>query len=176
LQAQVNYTVGAAGYIFSAAKSNYSNIQGQNSSFGIVSDGVFSGTAATGTPIDLTTAWNFNAAYEHYWLKNWKTSVYGGYAAVSYNATANTALNTVQGLGVGGVNNNWSTYWIGSRTQWNVSMDTYLAVDLLYEKQNSGTTVTGALPTGFAVAGVATTVANEGNLMGRFRVHKDFYP
>ena len=28
----------------------------------------------------------------------------------------------------------WSTWWIGSRTQWNVTKDFYMGVDVLYTK------------------------------------------
>ncbi len=76
-----------------------------------------------------------------------------------------------------GCNNNWSTWWIGSRTQWNVSPDTYLALDVLYSKLKSGRrpTANGALGTGLAI-GNASFVSDEDNWFARFRVHKDFYP
>ena len=52
--------------------------------------------------------------------------------------------------------------------------DTYFAVDLLYQKQHSGTTWNGAAA-GYAF-GSATTVAEQDNWSARFRVHRDFYP
>ena len=33
-----------------------------------------------------------------------------------------------------GCDNNWQTWWIGSRTQWNVTKDFYMGVDVLYSK------------------------------------------
>ena len=66
------------------------------SGYGVLSDGVYGGTAglsaATQPVLNLTTAWNVNAAYEHFWNAQWRTSVYGGYAAVSYNAQANAMI------------------------------------------------------------------------------------
>jgi hypothetical protein len=189
-QAQVNYAVGAVRYVFQTPNSNWGKVDGsQGQSFGILSDGVYGGvTAATNTAVNLTTAWGVNAAYEHFWNKQWKTSAYGGYAAVSYNTQANAMLCVLEGgangnglagnlaVATAGCDNNWSTYWIGSRTQWNVTPDTYLAVDLLYAKQYSGTTANGLLAgTGLALTN-ALTVSDVDYWSARFRVHKDFYP
>jgi hypothetical protein len=68
----------------------------------------------------------------------------------------------------------WSTWWLGSRTQWNVTKDFYLGVDLMYAKLHSATTATGS-PGGF-VSDSATTVGDVDNWQFRFRVHRDFYP
>ena len=48
--------------------------------------------AANASDLQLTTAWNINAAYEHFWNPRWRTSFYGGYAAVSYNDRGNAML------------------------------------------------------------------------------------
>jgi hypothetical protein len=50
--------------------------------------------SSTATNLELTTAWNVNAAYEHFWSPRWRTSVYGGYAAVSYDTGANNLLDS----------------------------------------------------------------------------------
>ena len=41
--------------------------------------------AGTATDIKLTTAWNVNASYEHFWSPRWRTSIHGGYAEVKYS-------------------------------------------------------------------------------------------
>ena len=139
------------------------------------------------TNVELTTAWGVNAAYEHFWNPRWRTSLYGGYAAVSYGDAANNMMCA----GLGAANGNrrpvrwrspnqaatWigQTWWIGSRTQWNVTKDFYMGVDVLYSKLmsadiNSATTaLTSSVPPGQSVADVD-------NWMFRFRVHRDFYP
>ena len=112
---------------------------------GLLSDGVYGGTivGANTTGVNLTTAWNVNAAYEHFWNAQWRTSVYGGYGEVSYNAQANAMIcaseGAINGTGVGtgavakaGCDNDWSTWWLGSRTQWNVTSDFYMGLDVLY--------------------------------------------
>jgi hypothetical protein len=77
-----------------------------------------------------------------------------------------------------GCNNNWSTYWIGSRTQWNVSSDVYLGLDVMYQNLQSAQTGNGLVPTAVIPTATAGTlaVADEGVWSFHFRAHKDFYP
>jgi hypothetical protein len=49
----------------------------------------------------LTTAWGVNAGYEHFWLPQWRTPLYGGYTNVKYNGQANAILCSLQGSGTG---------------------------------------------------------------------------
>ena len=63
---------------------------------------------------------------------------------MSYGDRANAILCSGEGANGGaigsfavanpGCDNNWSTWWIGSRTQWNVTKDFYMGVDMLYSK------------------------------------------
>jgi hypothetical protein len=200
---------------------------GQKVAYGVVSDAVYGGfvvptsgiPGGTATSLQLTTAWGVNAAYEHFWSKQWRTSVVGGYFAVTYNGQANAMLCSLEGFsgipGVtssaanaaftsngsgtgtlsvanGGCNNNWNTWWLGTRTQWNVTPDTYFALELFYERMQSATSVNGLVPTGGILANTNTlnatgvvptstattgqSVGSNDNYMVRFRVHKDFYP
>ena len=74
---------------------------------------------------------------------------------------------------------NWNTWWLGSRTQWNVTKDFYMGVDVMYPKMNSGSTPTGILGGNLIQAGGAVApifVENPDNWSFRFRVHRDFYP
>ncbi|AXK79788.1 porin [Pseudolabrys taiwanensis] len=166
LQAQVNYTQGALRYAFMTPNGNWGKVDGQGVGFGILSDAVF---GTTGSDLNLTTAWNVNAAYEHFWNARWKTSLYGGYAAVNYGDTANALMCGA----LAGCNMNWKSWWIGSRTQWNVTRDFYLGVDVMYSKLQSATLPAGLVPTG-AVG--ATSVKDVDNWGVRLRAHKDFYP
>ena len=107
--------------------------------------------AYAATDLNLTTAWNVNVAYEHFWNPSWRTSLYGGYAAVSYNATA--MANCLRFLAQRhatlvrrrlspGCDMDWSTWWLGSRTQWNITKDFYMGFDVLYAKLDSASTLT----------------------------------
>ena len=88
-QSQVNYTQGALRYLFFTPNSNWGKVEGNNETFGVLSDCVYGGApgiAATATTgCQLTTAWGFNASYEHYWTPSVHESFFGGYYAVSYN-------------------------------------------------------------------------------------------
>ena len=53
--------------------------------FGVLSDCVFASTSAPvggpvtrGTGCNLTTGWQVNASYEHYWTPQFHESIYGG--------------------------------------------------------------------------------------------------
>ena len=183
-QGQFNYTQGAYGYTNAATAGLYSKYNGGaggSYGFGIASDGVYSAT----TGVQLTTTWNVNAAYEHFWNKSWQTSVYGGYAKTSYNDTANAllcaaAVNTAGGIVTGGAtscNMNFAVWNIGTRTQWNIDSQTAMGVDIVYQRLNSAS-VGG--PTVVAGSGTqpaaARSVSDQGSWMGQFRIHRNFYP
>jgi len=177
--AQINYTQGALKYIFQTPNTNWGKVQGTTQGFGVLSDAVYGGSLAgvgvtAATELELTTAWNVNAAFEHFWNPRWRTSLYGGYAAVSYNDVANRLIANGNLSPAPGFDNDWSTWWLGSRTQWNVTKDFYMGVDVMYAKLRSATTNNG-LVQGFAI-GSATTVSDVDNWQFRFRVHRDFYP
>ena len=168
---------------------------GNSQSLGLMNDAVYGGTilAPIPTGLDLTTAWNVNAAYEHFWWNpRWRTSLYGGYAEVSYGGAANNMLCATGGFpagaGIGascysalpGVTRTGTPWWLGSRTQWNVTKDFYMGVDVLYQKMNSGSTPNGlpgrqSNPSGRR-GWHPTFVDNPDNWSFRFRVHRDFYP
>jgi hypothetical protein len=195
LQAQVNYTEGAERYIFFTPNFNWGKVDKGNLAYGVLSDCVYGGTIGTAstTGCNLTTAWGFNASYEHHWSPAWQTSVYGGWDAVSYNAQANAMLCSAAGFGAGsgtgstaasGCNNNWSTWFVGSRTQWNVSKTFYMGIDALYSQLNSASTGSAGAPLGYS--GSTSAATSLGNATGteshssqwtiRFRAHKDFLP
>jgi hypothetical protein len=207
-QFQVNYTQGAERYANFNVNGNWYMQNGQKVAYGIVSDAVYGGTLASGTAtsLQLTTAWGVNAAYEHFWSKQWRTSVVGGYFDVRYNGQANAMLCAAQGnsnfpgvnanfpngsaafgslaigtaaVANGGCNNNWNTWWLGTRTQWNVTPDTYFALELFYESMKSAQSVNGIVPFNVVPVTTATTgqgISDNNNYMVRFRVHRDFYP
>jgi hypothetical protein len=191
-QAQVNYTQGALRYVFQTTQPNWAiNDSGNSAGFGPVADAVYGGLIngtglSAATSLELTTAWNVNAAYEHFWSPRWRTSLYGGYAQVSYGGAAQS-LGCGFGTGgavTNGCNGDWSTWWIGSRTQWNVTKDFYMGLDVMYSKLDSATAFNG-LAVGSGTTPVALAISpnlgalpatDPDNWSFRFRVHRDFYP
>ena len=187
---QVDYTEGALGYVFSPQISdfNWYGRHGQNAGYGVLSDAVFGGTLAqnNSTSLQLTSAWGVNGGFEHHWNPQWRTSVYGGYAAVNYGERANAILCSAQGGGNGtgvgtaavataGCDNDWNVWYVGTRTQWNVTPDFYLGVDVMYTSLQSASTWNGILPGVDQLRG-ATLVSDQDAVTVEFRVHKDFYP
>jgi hypothetical protein len=202
-QAQFNVTEGALRYLFNTPNTNWGMARGTdngafggNEGYGVLSDCVYGGSSATAAAIatqtgcQLTSAWGFNASYEHYWTPAWHTSLYGAWYEVKYNTEANAMLCSSAGGGNGagtgsaavataGCNNNWSQWGVGSRTQWDVTKTFYLGVEVLYSTLHSAQTfngTTGGTSYAFGGAGVGTTVHDESNWMVSVRAHRDFLP
>ena len=85
-------------------------------------------------------------------------------------------------MAAAGCDNNWNTWWVGTRTQWNVTKDFYMGLDVLYQKMQTATSTTGFLtgagglgPFGGGAVG-PLRLDDQDNWQFRFRVHRDFYP
>src|SRR6266851_3788799 len=85
---QAVYSKGAAGYATSAWGPTAVFGSGLNLGVGWLEEGVFT----TGSNVELTTVWSFNAAYEHRWNPQWRTSVYGGMYGVEYDGAATAMI------------------------------------------------------------------------------------
>ena len=134
--------------------------------------------------IQLTRAWSINAGFEHHWSDQWKTSAYGGFAAVNYNQLAANLINQhlpsppaggtacgmpVEGiiqppLGVGsGIGNScnpsYSFFQVGSRTQYSPTPWLDLGVDATYTRLYSAYKGLGN-PTALAVVNGVSLPAN----------------
>jgi hypothetical protein len=148
--------------------------------------------AASQTGCQKTSAWGFNAGFEHYWTPSVHESFYGDFYQVDYGASANAMLCAFAGGGNGaqnvtggtaatataGCNNNWSTYGIGSRLQWDVTKSFYLGVEVLYESMKSATLGTGATFGSYLLGGA--TGGNQQSSASAWivsvRAHRDFLP
>jgi hypothetical protein len=171
------YSKGAVGYATKAG--SWQIAHGDNIGVGWASDGIFDGPAlpATGqTQIHLTNAWSVNAGYEHFWNPRWRTSLYGGYTRVWYDAAIKNDINThlpgaagtvpcgvpvansvwppltfTPGAHTSSCDPNFSFWQVGSRTQWNITKDFYMGVDVTYTHLNTayqGANISGAAVTG----------------------------
>ena len=197
-QSQVNYTQGALRYLFFTPNSNWGKTEGNNETFGVLSDCVYGSNAVVGgvataqTSCQLTTAWGFNASYEHYWTPAVHESFFGGWYEVEYNQSANAVLCGMEGNNVGagggslavagpGCSNNWSTSFVGSRLQWDVTKSFYLGIEGIYDHMDSASiNSTGVLPGGTGnplSLGGATVIEPHANIWTvSVRMHKDFLP
>ena len=159
-QGMISYTHGASRYNFQNPNFNPGDRIGNEIAFAYLSDAVYGGDLKRNntTGLHLTQTLAINAAYEHFWANPaWRTSVYGGYAQVNYNDQAsamicsNIATQTVRtgnlGLKISGQGSNakalngcdadWSVSWVGTRTQWNVTKDFYMGLDVIYQRLNT---------------------------------------
>jgi hypothetical protein len=187
-QTQVSYTEGAIKYASAlggaAAFSN--KWEGTQFGFAQYTDATFSGTAATGTGIDLTTAWSLFASYEHFWTPALRTSVYGSYIDVSHNANATTAFcarvaAAAAGAGGAGCTPDFSVWAVGSRSQWNITKDLYVGIDVIYSKLESASIGTGTffIPIANLPAGKSAGAYNNADLDAvsmTWRIHRDIVP
>jgi hypothetical protein len=174
---------------------NMAYFTGASFAFGHSDDAYFAGNSAgtsafggtTNNAIQLTTAWSVFASYEHFWTPALRTSLYGSYVDVSFNSTAATqfcgfAALSVAGAGGAGCNPNWSAWNIGSRSQWNITKDLYVGVDVMYSKMNSaqiGGTNPIALTTAVLPAGKSAglySIGDQDVVSTTWRVHRDIVP
>src|SRR5262249_53686561 len=94
-QWQATYTQGAVRYVAFTPAGAFCRVpfHGHNLGFGFFSDGIFSNATQD---IQLTPVWGINAAYDHLWLPNFRTSIYGSYFKVDYGDQANRAICNAQ--------------------------------------------------------------------------------
>jgi hypothetical protein len=204
-QWQATYSQGAIRYVGFTPAGAFSPVMfnGQNLGYGFFSDAVFSN--ATGE-VQLTTSWGINAAYDHLWLPNFRTSLYGSYWRIEYGNSANLAICSAQSnTAIGGspfglfanpgtagaitftpaqvlngtCSNNFNVWTVGSRTQYNFTPWFYVGFDVLYTKLETASN--GAVATYTALGGTAKPTAfyaiqNQDNYGLRIRVHRDIVP
>ena len=195
---QFNYTEGApryANFTQTGATGIPANYFGSGNSlgWGFVADAVFGTLGPAGTPtstsLQLTKVWGVNAAYEHIWNPKWKTSVYGGYVKYDYNDTASDQIcRSLAGSSgqpgfagftgaTAGCSPDWNLWFVGTRTQWNLTKDFYIGVDVAYTKLETsfGGVSTALSPGGARPTGVYT-FDNQDQISATFRIHRDFVP
>jgi hypothetical protein len=198
-QMQVNYAQGATRYVGFTQNGTFNPFMfdgGTSVGFGLQSDAVYCGRNVTTnvgcdgsgvSEVQLTTAWGVNASYEHFWTPSLRTSLYGAYMKVSYNDTAKAIVcgNAPVSPGSGqwgglsidtNCNPGYSEWGFGSRTQWNVTKDFYMGVDVYYVKlqpEMSGPIVLGT--NGAKPAGTYF-VEDQDNVGTRIRFHRDIAP
>jgi len=172
---QAVYSKGAAGYATAAWGPTAVFGSGQNLGVGWMEEGVFT----NGSNVELTTVWSFNAAYEHRWNPQWRTSVYGGMFGVEYDGAAKTAVcNNLANIVTTARTNcdpNFSMSGVGSRTMWNPVPDLDVGLDVVWWHLNTAfgggvasLPITGAKPAG------TYTISDKDAVSAIFRVQRNF--
>ena len=143
---------------------------------GQITDGVF----GTGTAVELTKSWSALAGIEHFWAPNLKTSVYGGYAAIDYNANATALICASPGthMTVTNCNPDFSWWQVGARTQWTPVRNFDIGVEVLYTHLNTAFKGAGTVTAagGSTHGAQAVTFDDQGTWSGLIRVQRNFWP
>jgi Porin subfamily len=180
-----NYGVGATAYSGGQNLASPGLFGGGNQvALGVITDAVF----VNGGQLQLTTAWTTGFGWEHFWLPNLSTTVYGTYTQVSYNDEVinsrlfcgNTAANaTNQNIRVSAnvACDPGFVFWtLGTHSDWYPVPGFRLAVDVLYTRIGTAfegelvtlTKTQGARPTG------AYTARDQGIVSVIFRAQRAF--
>jgi hypothetical protein len=137
----------------------------------------------------MTTSWSVFGSYEHFWTPALRTSVYGSYLDISHNANA-TGMMCTAFLGAAAVaggtqcSPDFQVWTIGSRSQWNVTKDFYVGIDVLYNKLQSATLNNGN-PVALAAGSIFLpalknpglySTADQDQVSVTWRVHRDIVP
>ncbi len=192
---EANYTQGATKYLWNSNSDENDLLQrGANQAYAVGSDCVYGGLGSNATSCQRTTAWEVDAAYEHYWTPQVHESFVVAYMNESYDQLANAMLCTAEGSAAGvaqgiggagsfavarsGCNNNWNVWGGGSRVQWDITKSLYIGVEVVYANLHSATSSNGYLPANVIVAGSGATYqnSNENTWSASVRLHKDFLP
>jgi porin-like protein len=195
-QFQLTYAQGATRYVaFFPGGGSYAKVNGSTLAYGWYTDSVL---AADGN-VHLTTVWNAVGAYEHFWTPALRTSVYGVYEKINYDQEANASICAMQNnTFVGGpfgvntttthvgaltnvtaCNNNWGTWNLGTRTQYNFTPALYVGLDIIYSdllSASKGGTVFYTATANTAKPSTTYQVTNQSDWAFRFRVHRDILP
>ncbi|MBR1260482.1 porin [Bradyrhizobium sp. U87765 SZCCT0134] len=171
LKVEASYAKGAAKYVWggttdTAGGGRYARLGAGNGTAGSMALGyVLDGVYTNGSSIDLSSAWEVSAYYEHYWTPAWRTSLFGSYTSISYGTSGNAALlaaanapvSATSGfLGAGSFNGtntgnfNFAVAQVGTRTAWTPVQNLTLSAEFVYSRliqnQNGTYTVNAGVP------------------------------
>jgi hypothetical protein len=164
--------------------------QGGTYAFMIANDGGFTGTNAAPGFFELTTAWSAMASFEHFWTPSLRTSLYGSYFNISRPDNLNDAMcaniKIYKGISSGNALSRAdgcdldSNYWvIGSRSQWNVTKDLYVGIDVSYMKLETAHVNTTDVASFSSQVGKQAGLYRIGDLdawYATWRIHRDIVP
>jgi Porin subfamily len=173
IAAQGVWSKGAAGYAEAGVMSGAFFGSGRKVGLGFTDEGIFT----NGTNVELTTVWSFNAAYEHRWNPQWRTSVYGGMIGVQYDDAAKSALCRGGLAGISAISNcdpDWSLSEVGTRTLWNPVPDLDVGFDVVWYHLNTAFAGTASLNGVGAKPSGPYTISNLDSLGAVFRIQRNF--
>jgi Porin subfamily len=205
IKMDATWALGASRYVLATSSSTPSSFDiysGTRFAMGVVTDSIYSGISAVNgnaqTGQQLTRGWGFRGAYNHNWDPFWSSSLFGGIAGLSYNATAKTlycntyVVNAGVAIRDGGVTSGGGTgatfgagsicdpgftiSEIGVVTRWTPVKNLTFSAEVLYAylKTNMSGTITGAPSSALPLANTTYTFGNNGTTSLNLRVQRNF--
>jgi hypothetical protein len=206
IKMDATWSRGASKYVLatsSSTPSSFNIYNGTKFAMGVVTDAVYSGiSSSNGNPqtgLQLTNGWGFRGAFNHNWDPYWSSSLFGGIAGLSYNATAKTlycntyvsnpgiairgTANVTNGGGTGGTfgagsvcDPGFTISEIGLVTRWTPVKNLTFSAEVLYAylKTNMAGTITGAPSSDLPLANTTYTFGNNGTTSVEMRVQRNF--
>lgn len=179
LSLAASYGHGAVGY--TTRGTGAWRIWGSGSTLGLgwALDSVF----ANGSNLELIDSYGVQAAYEHRWNTQWRTSLWGGYVGIDYSSGATALVCATPGAPLGttltGVSNcqpDYSFWNIGTRTQWNPHPYLAIGLDLQYFHLNTAFAGTAVAPADGARPGGLVSIADQDHYGAFFRIEYSMLP
>ena len=148
----------------------------------------FDGIFQPGTPVALTEGFSFNAAIQHYWTPALRTSVFGGYVQLDFDATATGLFCTglsggaAPGPGLIGTsplvvcNPDFAVWQVGSRTIWSPVANLDIGVEVLYTRVDQSHVGTWNLGTQVSRAAGLYETRDQDTWSGVLRFQRNFWP
>jgi hypothetical protein len=206
IKMDATWSLGASKYVLatsSSTPSSFNIYSGTRFAMGVVTDSIYSGiSAVNGNPQtgqQLTSGWGFRGAFNHNWDPYWSSSLFGGIAGLSYNATAKTLYcNTYvsnPGIAIRGTANvtnggatagtfgagsicdpGFTISEIGLVTRWTPVKNLTFSAEVLYAylKTNMSGTITKAPSSALPLADTTYTFGNNGTTSLNLRVQRNF--
>ena len=140
---------------------------------GSAPDGVY----VNGGDIQTTKAWWVSGAYQHAWMPNLKSSIYGGYAGVDFNGTAQRAIaNSVCGsANARNCNPDYSYWLVGSRIfNWTPVQNLDIGLDIVYWQYESAFKGSGILVGGGPIN--PKKIGNSDVWYANLQITRSFWP
>jgi hypothetical protein len=140
-------------------------------------DGIFD---AAGT-VNLTEGYQINAAMQHFWTPNLRTSVFGGVSAMNFDATGTTlycaSVSPTPPAGAGATcNPDFKVWQVGTRTIWSPVRNLDIGVEVLYTRLDQNHVGEWTLPAaGTRIAG-SYTAKDQDSWSGVLRFQRAFWP
>jgi hypothetical protein len=174
-----SYGHGAVGYTTRGTGAWRIWGSGASTGLGWALDSVF----ANGTNLELIDSYQAQAAYEHRWNRQWRTSLWGGYVGIDYSSGATALICATPAAPLGttltAVSNcqpDYSFWNIGTRTQWNPHPYLSIGLDLQYFHLNTAFAGTAVVPADGARPGGAVTVEDQDHYGAFFRIQYSMLP